>query len=106
LNIPLQKTSEIIEHVGAERKCKAVDIRFAFAGRQDRYDRNGSFENDRDDEHRDVTLADDVGTFHKIGGMSATPALRLQRRSGLAGVPLAALKIASILPAPSAGRPR
>src|SRR6516164_6633768 len=41
LNIPLQKTAyEIIEHVSAERKCKAVDIRFAFAGRQDCYDRN------------------------------------------------------------------
>src|SRR5215472_12096364 len=44
-----QKTAyEIIEHVGAERKCKAVDIRFAFAGRQNRYDRNESFENYRD----------------------------------------------------------
>src|SRR5262249_36489280 len=51
--------------------------------------------------------ADDVGTFHKIGTMSAhAPALRLQRRSGRAGVPLAALKIASILCAPSAGRPK
>src|SRR6516164_9779576 len=28
------------EPVSAERKCKAVDIRFAFAGRQDCYDRN------------------------------------------------------------------
>jgi hypothetical protein len=47
----LQKTGEIIEDAGAERKCKAVDIRFAFSGRQDRYDRNESFENYRDDEH-------------------------------------------------------
>src|ERR1700730_15477336 len=31
LNVPLQKTGEIIEHVGAERKCKAVEIRFALA---------------------------------------------------------------------------
>src|SRR5215468_10322114 len=67
----------LIEHVGAERKCKAVDIRFAFAGRQDRYDRNCSFENYRGNEHRDRTLADDVGTFHKIGSMSATPEPRV-----------------------------
>src|SRR5262244_2180051 len=51
LNIPLQKTGGIIEHAGAERKCKAVDIRFALARRQDRSDRNESFENYRDDEH-------------------------------------------------------
>src|SRR5262249_1761863 len=57
LNIPLQKTGEIIEHVGAERKCKAVDIRFAFTGRQNRHDRNCSFENYRGNEHRDRTLA-------------------------------------------------
>src|SRR4029450_9748860 len=31
MDIPLQKTSEIIEHVGAERKCKAVDVRVASA---------------------------------------------------------------------------
>src|SRR5262249_47926834 len=47
LNSRWQKTGEIIEHVGAERKCKAVDIRFAFAGRQNRQDRNCSFENYR-----------------------------------------------------------
>jgi hypothetical protein len=51
LNIPLQKTGNIIEHVNAERKCKAVDIRFAFAGGQNRHDRNCSFENYRDNEH-------------------------------------------------------
>ena len=50
LNIPLQKTGEIIEHVGAERKCKAVEIRFALARGQNCNDRNCSFENDRDDE--------------------------------------------------------
>src|SRR5262245_40874818 len=76
LNIPLQKTGEIID-VGAERKCKAVDIRFAFACRQNRHDRNCSFENYRGNEHRDRTLADDVGTFHKIGSMSATPPPRV-----------------------------
>src|ERR1700704_4311191 len=36
LNLPLQEAGEIIEHVGAERKCKAVEIRLAFAGRQNR----------------------------------------------------------------------
>src|SRR5262249_39287242 len=48
LEHPLQKTGEIIEHAGAPN---VNDIRFAFAGRQDRYDRNESFENYRDDEH-------------------------------------------------------
>jgi hypothetical protein len=82
LNIPLQKTGEIIEHVGAERKCKAVDVRFALARRQNCNDRNCSFENDRDDEHRDVTLPDEAGTFHKIGGVSATAdSFCRQRRS-------------------------
>src|SRR5262245_28669573 len=51
LKIVLQKTGYIIEHVGAERKCKAVDRRFAFAGRHSRHDRNCSFENYRDNEH-------------------------------------------------------
>jgi len=53
-----------------------------------------------------VTLADDVGTFHKIGSMRATPE-PARNADGVAepfswhslGIPLAALKIASILPA-------
>jgi len=73
LNIPLQQAGEIIEHVGAERKCKAVDVRVAFASGQDCYDCNSRFENDRNDEHRDGRLADDAGRCHRIAGMRATP---------------------------------
>jgi len=51
LNIPLEKAGEIIEHVGAERKRKAVDVRIASTSRQNCDDRNRGFENDRDDEH-------------------------------------------------------
>jgi hypothetical protein len=50
-NIPLEKAGEIIEHVGAERKRKAVDVRITSTSRQNCDDRNCSFENDRDDEH-------------------------------------------------------
>src|SRR5262245_44911517 len=51
VNIPFKKPGEIIEHICAERNCKAVDVRVAFPRRQNGHDGNCGFKDDGDDEH-------------------------------------------------------
>src|SRR5262249_59207695 len=71
LNIPLQEAGEIIEHIGRKRKCTAVDVRLVLTCCQDSYDRNESFKDDRDDEHRATEGRDEARAFHKIPYPSA-----------------------------------
>src|SRR5262249_29313573 len=71
MNIPLQEAGEIIEHIGRKRKCKAVDVRLVLTCCQDSYDRNESFKDDRDDEHRATEGRDEARAFHKIPYPSA-----------------------------------
>src|SRR5262249_59614461 len=105
MNIPLQEAGEIIEHIGRKRKCKAVDVRLVLTCCQDSYDRNESFKDDRDDEHRATERRDEARAFHKIPYPSA---MHSRIRSGpifsaaQAGF-LAALRIASILSKPILG---
>src|SRR5260370_40376986 len=69
LNIPLQQAGEIIEHVGAERKCKAVDVRVAFWSGQDCYDCNSPLQTERNDSQV-------AGSFPNAAGRATEYAVR------------------------------
>src|ERR1700704_6907503 len=69
----MQEPGEIIEHVGAERECKAVDVRLASASRQDSQNRNRSLKRNRDDEHCNVAPLNSVCLFHKVRRQASRP---------------------------------